>query len=417
MQRTRNVKRWKVDSYDYESPEQFLSQPRLAGAHAIQHNGQILDMLVQDRGAATTLVVFSGALPLKAKYTPAFSGLSIAKDTGVNLIAVADPSMDKGAITVAWYLGNAETGPLRSILSVFIQHVVDSLGSSRTILFGGSGGGFAATHIGHDFPDSIVFVFNPRLSLERWSKNAIRQYFKNCHNHTSAGDITDGDRKVLAAYGPTEISALREGPLNHELLIYHNLLDPQFLDTQLFPYLDATPADPRLKLQFSLDELGHGPIPADQVRIILSSLAQNAPIDGAIESAGFLSRDDATRAALLKYPAVAFRMQDREKEYNQLQTDLSEIEQLRDAAEHRAKGAIVRQIKLQERGEATELQCQRLEAENAELKAQNERLTMRVQVLANPPSLKRQIISHPKLRKWSKMMPYGLKSYVKRRLL
>lgn len=417
MQRIRNVKRWKVNSYDYETPDQFLSEPRMAGAHAIQYNGQMLDLLVQDRGSACTLVVFSGALNLKAKYTPAFSGLSLAEDTGVNLVAVADPSMDKGDITVAWYLGNSQTGPLRTILSSLIRHVVDSLGGSRTILFGGSGGGYAATHLAHDFPDSIAFVFNPRLSLERWSEKAIRQYFKNCHNRNNAGQLTAEDRHLLAPYGPTEISALSAGPLNHHLLIYHNLLDPQFLDLQLFPFLDATPEDSRLKLQLSLDELGHTAIPADQARNILSKLAQNLDIEAAISSAGFLPRQDAIKGALRTYPSVAFRMQDREKAFDQLQLSLNETEQLRNTAVLEAKGAIAQQLALQERAETAEILQQSLKADNARLKAGNEHLTAQIETLKNPPSLRRRVLGHPKSRELAKFIPERLKNFLLRRLL
>lgn len=410
MQRIRNVQRWKVESYDYESPEQFLSHPRKAGAHAIQYNGEMLDLLVQDRGATTTLVVFSGALNLNAKFIPAFSGRSLAEDTGVNLIAVADPSMDRGDITVAWYLGNSRTGPLRTQFSKLIRHVAESLGGSRTILFGGSGGGYAAAHLAHDFPGSIAFICNPRLSLERWSEKPLRKYFRNCHDRSSAGHLTHADRKMLAPYGPTEISSLMAGPLNHDLLIYHNLLDPLFLDLQLFPFLDATSAQPQLKLQFSLDELGHTGIPSDQARTILSKLARIVDKEAAITAAGFLPVKDATVAALRRYPSVAFRMQENEKVHNQVQVDLSETEQKRSTAARAAKAAIKRQRELQERTETAESLYQKLKADNVQLKAVNERLSIENESLKNPLSLTRRFSNHPLARKLVKFIPRNLKN-------
>ncbi|MEV8144220.1 hypothetical protein [Specibacter sp. NPDC078709] len=412
MQRVRNLSRWNVDCFDYESPELFFGMRTTSGAHAIQYNGQILDLLVKDRGSSTTLVVFSGALSSKAKHTPAFGGRALAEDTGVNLIAVADPSMNMGEITVAWYLGNSHTGPLRSVLSDLIRHVVVSLGGTRTIMFGGSGGGFAAAHLAHDFPDSIALICNPRLSLERWSERPLRKYFNNCHNRLFSGQLTDDDRQFLAPYGPIEISALKDGPFNHDLLIYHNLLDPWFLNLQLFPFLEATPEDSRLKLQFSMDKLGHGGIPAHQVRRIVSQLAQDIDTESAIISAGFLPRHRATNSALLKYPDVAFSMQKTEEEYEQIQLRLNESKQQQKQAVMTASIALDKQKILYKRALDVESSLLELEEENVKLRSDNSILQRSVQSLKNKHADNPYLQIQRKLSRFSKYFPNSLKRLI-----
>lgn len=290
MIRTRNIKLWKRPNFAFNSIAEFTDAPRTDGLLTIRHNREYLDFLVTDNKSDTTLVVFSGALSANAKHTPAFSGIKLAADTGVNLISVADPTMTRSEVTVAWYLGNAQIGPITNILSEAIQHILTSLESEQTIIFGGSGGGYAAARMAYNFPECTAFVFNPRLNLDQWSKGPLTRYFKNALNKKYNPNTPKVNFGTLKEYGPIAISELSQKPRNHDLLIYQNILDPNFIELQLLPFMTAVPEDKKVLYQFSSDDLGHTPIPAQKVRSIISALAANGSKKERYSNAGFTSR-------------------------------------------------------------------------------------------------------------------------------
>lgn len=302
MHRTRDHETW---SFNYHSSrEEFLSAPRLGGAHSIECGGQALDMLVVDRRSPITLVAFHGAIPRTVSTYPRFDGQGIAKAASVNLVGVADPSIAMG-VSLGWHLGNKDIGPLKPILSPLIRHVVESLETQRTILIGGSGGGFAAAHFAHDFPGSMAFLFNPRLSLNRLPRGSIRSYLKICHGLEGIEKVpSDSEREYLRPYGPTDIAEISHGRLNHSLLLYQNIEDENFLQTQFLPFVSKVHNDSRIWARLSHDGEGHVYIPRQNVQEILGAFSENAELDNAISAAGFASPLETLADALHKYSEV-----------------------------------------------------------------------------------------------------------------
>lgn len=358
--RKRSEKRWKTSFHYSPSIEDFLESPRSGGGYSIRVGTGLVDFLVQDRAANTTLVVFSGALSLNAKFTPAFSGLKLAEDTGVNLISVSDPSMALGEITAAWYLGSKGTGPLRPHLSRMIHHILDSLSTRHTILFGGSGGGYAASHLAFDFPGSTAFIFNPRLTLSGKSNRAVRRYFDVCHGLPNMSSITEDSRRVLEPYGPVSISDLFSAPLNHDLVIYQNLLDSTFMQNQLLKFLGQIPWDPRVRLKLSIDELGHVPIPGENVRRIIRALSQDCSNPERFENAGFLPIRDAMSQAFKLYPsvveAVRHTAENHLRKLETVQSDNQELAATLQAAQEAERRSRNRQIRFRKKSESLEEQ-------------------------------------------------------------
>ncbi|MDO5747732.1 MAG: hypothetical protein Q4P66_08780 [Actinomycetaceae bacterium] len=201
--------------------EEYVSKPRRSGAHAILVNNNYIDIMIRDRGSLTTAVVFHAALPAKIKTYPFFSGERFTKDTNINLVAVSDPSLSLGDINLAWFLGNRRQGKLRPILSPIIQHALSSLETKQTILFGVSGGGYAAANFAWDFPDSFALLLNPRLDMRRNPPAAISKYLSVCHDAHSATPM----RRIRNEFVVERISDLALQGLNHDLLIYQNISD------------------------------------------------------------------------------------------------------------------------------------------------------------------------------------------------
>ncbi len=327
--RTRNESRWDVPFHHYGSLQEFLAAPLQAGGNTFIHNDREIDLLIEDRAADTTLVVFNGAIPLNVQYLPYFTGLGLAKDLRFNLVAVSDPALVHQHMTVAWYLGDEVTGPLRPILVPSIQHALDSLGGNQTIFFGASGGGFAAAHFAHAFPDCTALLINPRLTLERRAQDKLATYLRLGHRLDTNGAMTDAVRELLADYGPTQIAATVQQGLNHDLLIYQNFFDATFLQHHLLPFLQGAGADPRCFVRFANDGHGHVPIPPATVRDILGTLAA-IPKDS-IHTAGFSPASEAPALSGQFLPEIAKRLDTLSKQNRRLgrERDALEVQQIR----------------------------------------------------------------------------------------
>src|SRR5699024_2741653 len=110
FQRPRRTSRWDF-AREYESIESFLKLPIGRGLHTISYKGRKLDFLIRNRYANTTLLVFHGALSPRQRTIPYLQGDGISSSAGVNLIACADPVLDRGAIACGWFLGDNQLGP------------------------------------------------------------------------------------------------------------------------------------------------------------------------------------------------------------------------------------------------------------------------------------------------------------------
>jgi pimeloyl-ACP methyl ester carboxylesterase len=304
MRRTRNEQRWATPFHHYPSLEDFLTSPVDPGGITFQHQGHDIDVLYEHRGSDATLVVFNAAIAFTHEHTPIFTGQTLARQAGTNLIAVSDPLLCHQQISAAWYLGDQHTGPLRPVLAPAIQHILNATGSTRTILFGASGGGYAAEHYAHQFPGSIALLMNPRLSLARANTFHMPRYMEHGHGITSNGVLTDEHHQLLERYGPVHLATAATDGLNHDLLIYQNLLDARFIQDQFLPFAEATGQDPRFHVRLANDGPDHVRIPFPTLRNIITTLQKTPHQPTAISTAGFTPYAHAGPQALQHMPKI-----------------------------------------------------------------------------------------------------------------
>lgn len=249
----------------YENVEKFLySRPR-RGAHAIRLGAQWLDVLYEDRGAATTLVVFHGAASPRIRKLPYFTGRGTAEALGWNLIAVSDPSLALGDVDLAWFLGNRPIGLLPPLLAPVIQHL---LGENQPVLMGGSGGGYAAILYGQYFPDSQVVAMNPRLNMLARPEPAVLQYLEACHKSSMQISWKAIRRKYVVENLADEYAA----GLPFDLHLIQNSGDTLYLRHQAQPFIDQHRDDPRLHVTLEDFGRGHRGIPTDFLHNYLQGL-------------------------------------------------------------------------------------------------------------------------------------------------
>lgn len=178
--RIRDTARWGVGKM-YPSPDFWKAEEVSDGLHTIQLGNQLLDILIRDRQSPVTIVAFQHRVSVRSTY-PTLVGEGFTGKTGVNLIAVADPSVAMDAkVRLAWYLGNRPIGKLKPILTPILDTAISALGTERLIFFGNSGGGYPALEYAAEHPGSIGFPVNPRLGFNTPDTADFSDYMAGCH--------------------------------------------------------------------------------------------------------------------------------------------------------------------------------------------------------------------------------------------
>lgn len=294
MQRARNLNTFSNVTV-HDSSDGFLSQPVKGGTHSVRHGEELLDLYVEDRGAPVTLVMFHSALTNRVRTVPVFQGRRIAEAAGMNLVSLSDPSLERGDIDLAWFLGNRRTGKLRPVLSPLIQHCLESLGSERTVFFGASGGGYAAINFTQDFPDVMVLAVNPRMDMGARPPAQMSTYLHVCHDAVSATP----QRRVRAEFVVERLSDEFPDGLPFDLLIFQNSGDHVYFEHQSGPFIAEHVNDPRLFVRLEHTGDGHTPIPGATLDSILECLADEEPKESeAIAGAGFQSASQIASAVV-----------------------------------------------------------------------------------------------------------------------
>lgn len=267
--------------------EEFLASTICSGPHEI-HRGLPIDLLVENRGASTTLIALHAAAPEHVTTLPMFSGRGLAEATGVNLLAIADPSLVMHPdLTLGWYLGNRPQGRFRALSAPIITHVLEQLGSTRTIFFGASGGGFAAGDLSQDFPESLALLANPRMDFVSRPRAAVRDYLVHCHSATSRTP----QLRIRDEFVPATLDAGWDGGPANTIAIIQNTGDRLYHDHQFLPFAQRHAEDPSVLHLLRDDGEGHRHVPRTELERVITGVAETGSTSGALKDLGFRTGD------------------------------------------------------------------------------------------------------------------------------
>ncbi|UYV18046.1 hypothetical protein K1Y77_11165 [Halomonas qaidamensis] len=158
-----------------------------SGHYLIDEYGGDIEVLAKNlnlwRAGKPVIICFTAAIPKrKEKQYPFFSGIKFSERAKLPLIAVADPSIRRSLdLSLAWYAGSLERPTLQNSLSDFVGKI--SFNSfSPPILFGGSGGGFAALAVKSLVSNTPchALVWNPQTSITEYNKKFVDSYISTC---------------------------------------------------------------------------------------------------------------------------------------------------------------------------------------------------------------------------------------------
>lgn len=146
------------------------------GISTIYSGGLPIDLLVSPGASDTTIFFFHGAI--ERHFTlPVLSGLGISGGLEANRVFISDPSLAlDDQLMLSWYAGNHRQPDLQHILISVFEKIIVSLGSDRSVFFGGSGGGFASLFFASHFKNSLALVFNPQTNISKYSERAVRDF-------------------------------------------------------------------------------------------------------------------------------------------------------------------------------------------------------------------------------------------------
>ena len=281
--RKRDTSRWGVAKL-YPSPAFWTSDEVIDGLHTIQLGNQLLDLLVRDRGSNTTVITFQHRVSIRTSF-PTLVGEKFTGEAGVNLIAVADPSVSLDQkVSLGWYLGNRAIGHLKPILTPILSEAIQAHRPKRLIFFGNSGGGYAAMNYAAEFPDSIALTVNPRLDLSRRNDQDWATYMAKCHGVVGKTPY----QRVSSNFGINLADEISNSAQFHAAM-YHNTGDSDYLEANHKPFVKARSGDLKIAERLDFDGPGHVPIPRDKLIRIIRTLADySIPRTEAIKAAGFI---------------------------------------------------------------------------------------------------------------------------------
>lgn len=158
----------------YSSFETFLADDSVPSGN-VEISGELpLQLRWEDRGHDVVFVTFSAAVSLDHKVVPLFTGVRVTEGLKANVLFISDPTLKISTnLALAWYAGSKQMPDLQAQVAQVISHLA---GDSRIILFGSSGGGFAALQTASRLPGCRVIASNPQTNISRYHANPYGKY-------------------------------------------------------------------------------------------------------------------------------------------------------------------------------------------------------------------------------------------------
>ncbi|WP_152683302.1 hypothetical protein [Kocuria sp. SM24M-10] len=272
-----------VATLDEFSPDSKL------GASRYRHElpgGKPLDALLVNKGSDILVVNLHGALDLKTQTPPRFERLRSISQFDVSALYFSDPTILLGkSMQLAWYTG-WDGVDVQQIIADWSLIAARSIGATRIVFSGSSGGGFAALQVSALTPGSLAVPINPQTSI--YGYLADNKYWGPQHTYLLAvwpqiapGGLSSVDfSKDWTAVLDDRVSAMRryEHPLDNYVFAVINRNEFHYQKHWL-PLLGAAARGGNLG-RFWVQEyegsLRHNPPSPEQFRIGLAAGLQKA---------------------------------------------------------------------------------------------------------------------------------------------
>lgn len=246
----------------YGSLAKFLESPGYpSGILTVMYRGIPIDIKYEPRGHATTTVFFHPAV-VRAKF-PVFIGGGVSEDLPTNRIFISDPSLYLSEeLRLAWYAGNHRQDKLQWALRGILKALIPD--SHRVVMFGASGGGFAALYYAANYPGAVAVPINPQTNLAEYVPTAVDRYGRIGWQLSGSG---------LASRIPATTDLVRLYRQSHDVSVLYlqNRNDQTHMDGHFEPFMDALPDGHRVRPLLIDGPQGHHPPDKDITKAVLSA--------------------------------------------------------------------------------------------------------------------------------------------------
>lgn len=196
------------------------------------------------RGIGDNLVIlFHSVVNRERSEIPVFQSFPAKYLLQANVISIADPTIEAmQVVRASWYAGHEgfdSQGRIRELLEV----IHAALSPRRTILMGGSSGGFASLYYGFYLPGSITITANPQTRLLHHYPRAVKTYHQECW--PSCETIAEIGRRIC-----TDVAQLYAKPDSNTVVYLQSSGDRHHIANHAVPFLAALHQDAYERLIF-----------------------------------------------------------------------------------------------------------------------------------------------------------------------
>ena len=199
MPLVRNYSRYKGNTVLHESLDSFLKTKLIQGIQVIPFGDSVLEVLVQDRRAKTTLVLFHAAVDPRKTSLPVFIGHQLTEELDANLVFMSEPSLELGA-SIGWFTGDPSRDLQHDLVKV-LGHIQSGLKKAKYLMFyGSSAGGFASLYYSHQFPNSLAIVANPQTDIVKYHPEHVTKFLERVWKTDDIQEVS-AQTEVCSLYG------------------------------------------------------------------------------------------------------------------------------------------------------------------------------------------------------------------------
>lgn len=220
----RDVKRWRKNIEEFDGVAHFCesSLPNNA-VSTIKYGKTYIDIMTEIKPGRPLVIFFCGAATKRESVSlPIFAGLGVLEECDASKVFISDPTLHlSDTITIAWYAGY-KGASLQDDLVRIIESIIKKSEAKKTLMTGGSGGGFAAMYYSSRIKNSLAVPWNPQTSILRYHKRFVDEYVKTAWGLTS---IPDDESKAPQGLEAGLFKRYSAPPNNYVIYLQNNTDD------------------------------------------------------------------------------------------------------------------------------------------------------------------------------------------------
>lgn len=233
LRRPRDFARWGGDPLEFRDVAAFEAGfAGDSGPFSIDLDGLPFDGMFRRGTTDTLFVFFTAAVSLKPGFKlPVFNWVGQSRRCQGSALFLADPLLALAEdLNLAWYLGTFER-PLQTVMARVVTVAARSVGASRLVFVGTSGGGFPALWAAEYFPGSVAYVNAPTTTLIRTYRSPALERFRR---------VAMSGREIATFPGVLQLPVGQPADAGTKVIITQNANDTLFVEHHLTPFLRRT---------------------------------------------------------------------------------------------------------------------------------------------------------------------------------